>query len=201
MIRLTGSEFITSAVNPDQYPATGFAEFAFVGRSNVGKSSLLNTILNRRSLAKVSGQPGKTRLVNFFKVKFKAKDEDGYFTLVDLPGYGYAKVNHSERERWKIMIEKYFQSRLQLQAVCVLVDIRHPADSKDIDVVKMLSENNRSYCLVATKSDKIPVSKQSGRLKELSVSFGLTKERIIPFSSLKKKGISEILSWIESFVI
>ena len=92
MIRLTGSEFITSAVNPNQYPSTSFAEFAFVGRSNVGKSSLLNTILNRRSLVKVSGQPGKTRLVNFFQVKFKAGEEEGYFTLVDLPGYGFAKV-------------------------------------------------------------------------------------------------------------
>ncbi len=201
MIRLTGSEFITSAVNPNQYPSTSFAEFAFVGRSNVGKSSLLNTILNRRSLVKVSGQPGKTRLVNFFQVKFKAGEEEGYFTLVDLPGYGFAKVSHAEREKWKMMIHDYFQSRLQLRAVCVLIDIRHPADIKDIDVVKMLSEIGRPCCLVATKSDKVPLSKQAGRLKELNNSFVLAKEKIIPFSSLKKKGVSEILNWIESYVI
>ena len=201
MIRIVQSEFITSAVKTEQYPASFFAEFAFVGRSNVGKSSLLNTLLNRKSLAKVSGQPGKTRLVNFFKVKFKSGEEDGFFSLVDLPGYGFAKVSKVERNKWKVMINDYFSSRLQLQAVFVLVDIRHKADPKDIDVIRMLAETGKTCCVVATKSDKIASSKHVARLRELKIGLGLQNEAIFPFSALKKKGVPEILKWIENVVI
>jgi len=201
MIRIVESEFLTSAVTSEQYPASLFAEFAFVGRSNVGKSSLLNTLLNRKSLAKVSGQPGKTRLVNFFKVRFKSEEEDGFFTLVDLPGYGFAKVSKTERDKWKVMISEYFSTRLQLQAVFVLVDIRHKADPKDIDVIRMLSEIGKTCCVIATKSDKIAMSKQSAKLRELRTGLGLQQEKIFAISSLKKKGVTEVLKWLESIVI
>jgi GTP-binding protein len=201
MIRIVQSEFLTSAVTAEQYPASFFAEFAFVGRSNVGKSSLLNTLLNRKSLAKVSGQPGKTRLVNFFKVKFKFGEEDGFFSLVDLPGYGFAKVSKTERNKWKVMINEYFSSRLQLQAVFVLVDIRHKADPKDIDVIRMLAETGKTCCVIATKSDKIAASKHAARLRDLKIGLGLQNEAIFSFSALKKKGVPEILKWIENVII
>ncbi|MCF7911050.1 MAG: ribosome biogenesis GTP-binding protein YihA/YsxC [Candidatus Cloacimonetes bacterium] len=201
MIRIVKSEFLSSAVTAEQYPASSFTEFAFVGRSNVGKSSLLNTLLNRKSLAKVSGQPGKTRLVNFFQVQFKSGEEDGYFSLVDLPGYGFAKVSKTERDKWKVMINEYFSSRLQLQGVFVLVDIRHKADPKDIDVIRMLAETGKTCCVIATKSDKIPLSKQAASLNGLKIGLGLRTEEIFAFSSLKKKGIPEILKWIEKIVI
>jgi len=200
MIRITGSEFITSACEPDQYPATSFAEFAFVGKSNVGKSSLLNTVLNRKSLAKVSGQPGKTRLVNFFRVRFKDGDNEGFFTLVDLPGYGYARVSKTERDKWKIMISKYFEYRLQLMKVFVLVDIRHKTDPKDIELVSMLNDISKPYCVVATKSDKISISIQPARLKGLQEGLGLSAKPLV-FSALKKKGVSQILDEIGKSVI
>jgi len=192
MIRITGSEFITSACEPDQYPATSFAEFAFVGKSNVGKSSLLNTVLNRKSLAKVSGQPGKTRLVNFFRVRFKDGDNEGFFTLVDLPGYGYARVSKTERDKWKIMIS--------LMKVFVLVDIRHKTDPKDIELVSMLNDISKPYCVVATKSDKISISIQPARLKGLQEGLGLSAKPLV-FSALKKKGVSQILDEIGKSVI
>ena len=109
MIRIVDSVFIKSAVKPADYPPIEFTDIAFVGRSNVGKSSMINTILQRKMIAKVSSTPGKTRLINFFKIRFKdASQNDGYVTLVDLPGYGYAKVGKVEREKWKKMIVSYF---------------------------------------------------------------------------------------------
>lgn len=198
MIRIVGSKFIKSAVKSPQYPPSGFVEFAFVGRSNVGKSSLLNTLLNRRSLAKVSGQPGKTRLVNFFQVHYKSGEENGYFSIVDLPGYGFAKVSKDERERWRVMINEYFRERLQLKSVFVLVDIRHGADPKDLNVIKMLREIGKEYCIIATKSDKIAKSKQRGRLEELKKGLDLRGEKIIAFSALKKQGIEEVTDWLAS---
>ena len=198
MIQIIESKFIKSAVKPDQYPATGFAEFAFVGKSNVGKSSLINTVLNRKTLAKVSSQPGKTRLINFFVIRFKAGQENGYFTLVDLPGYGYAKVNKTEREKWKSMITDYFHYRLQLIAVVVLVDIRHKADNKDLAVMQMLTEYQKNFCVIATKSDKIPKTQQLSRINKLRKEYIYLHDKIIPFSALKKRGINEILDWMEN---
>jgi len=198
MIQIIESKFVKSAVKPDQYPATGYAEFAFVGKSNVGKSSLINTVLNRKTLAKVSSQPGKTRLINFFNIRFKAGQENGYFTLVDLPGYGYAKVSKSEREKWKSMITDYFQYRLQLIAVVVLVDIRHKADNKDLAVMQMLTDYQKNFCVIATKSDKIPKTQQLSRINKLRKEYIYLQDKIIPFSALKKRGINELLDWMEN---
>lgn len=200
MIRIVKSEFIKSAVKPADYPPTFSLEFAFVGRSNVGKSSLMNTILNRRSLAKVSATPGKTRLVNFFNIHYKQDDLDGYFTFVDLPGYGFAKVSKTERDKWRVMMDSYFRERLQLRAVFVLADIRHNADPRDAAMINMLKHYDKKCCLIATKSDKVAQSKQPAKIKQLKSGLDLQDIPVIPFSALKKKGVDKVLNWMESLL-
>ncbi len=203
-IRIVESNFLTSAVNPKDYPSSEFADVAFVGRSNVGKSSLLNSILGRKSIAKTSGKPGKTRLVNFFLVRFKHTENDeleGFINFVDLPGYGYAKVSKGERESWKKMMRSYFSERVQLRGVILLVDIRHKADEKDIMMAQMLEEFNIRYLVAATKSDKVPVTKAGSYLDVLSKQFGIDRKSFTAVSSLKKKGVDQIIGWIEKLVL
>jgi len=201
-MRIVESKFVKSAVKPVNYVASPYAEFAFVGKSNVGKSSLINTVLNRKAIAKVSGTPGKTKLINFFEIRFKNKiDEDGFLSFVDLPGYGYAKVSKTEREAWKKMILNYFNNRLNLIGVIVLVDIRHKADPKDISMLKMLQENNIKFVVAATKSDKIKKSKTHATAIKLANELQIEKENIFPVSSLKKTGVNKILNWISKQVL
>lgn len=196
-MRFVESQFIKSATKPGQYPALPFAEIAFVGKSNVGKSSMINTLLQRKMIAKVSRTPGKTKLINFFKVRFinEAEQSDGYMNIVDLPGYGYAKVSKSERDTWRTMISRYFESRENLSGVIVLVDIRHKADPKDSIMLEMVRQFNIPCLVVATKSDKVPKSKIPSCLKVLKVGHSLSSEKIVPFSSLKKSGINEVMEW------
>ncbi len=203
-IRIVESSFLKSAVNPKDYPSSEFADIAFVGKSNVGKSSLLNSILGRKSIAKTSGKPGKTRLVNFFLVRFKHSENDeleGFVNFIDLPGYGYAKVSKGERESWKKMMRSYFGERVQLRGVILLVDIRHKADEKDLVMAQMLEEYNIPYLITATKSDKIPVTKAKGYLDELAKRFNIDRGSITAVSSLKKKGIERVIGWIESLIL
>ncbi len=203
-IRIVESEFIKSAVYPKDYPSSEFADVAFVGKSNVGKSSLLNSILNRKSIAKTSGKPGKTRLVNFFLIRFKVKENEeleGFVNFVDLPGYGYAKVSKDERESWKKMMSNYFRERVQLRGVILLVDIRHKADEKDLVMASMLREFQIPYIIAATKSDKVPSTKARGYLDALAETFDIGKKDIVAVSSLKKTGMDKVISWIESLII
>jgi GTP-binding protein len=200
-MRIVESKFIKSAVKPHQYPASAFSDFAFVGKSNVGKSSLINTILNRKSIAKVSGTPGKTRLINFFEIRFKNKNnEDGFVNFVDLPGYGYARVSKSERESWKKMILDYFANRIQLKGVVMLVDIRHKADPKDKLMLEMLFQNNIPYIVAATKSDKLAKNKIDKTIKTVASGLEIKPSRIIPVSSLKKTGFEQILEWMAEMI-
>lgn len=200
MIRIIESKFIKSAIKPKDYPASSFCEIAFSGKSNVGKSSLINTLLNRKAIAKVSGTPGKTRLINFFEIRFKTADEEcGFVNFVDLPGYGYAKVSKTDRESWKKMIEDFFKKRLQLKGVILIVDIRHKADPKDMIMVQMLKISEIPFLIVATKSDKIAKSKIASVIKKLTIEFN--SKNIIPFSSLKKTGILEVLNWIAELIL
>ncbi|MCF7919882.1 MAG: ribosome biogenesis GTP-binding protein YihA/YsxC [Candidatus Cloacimonetes bacterium] len=201
MIRITASEFIKSAVKPDHYPPAQYAEIAFVGKSNVGKSSLINALLNRKALAKVSRQPGKTRLLNFFQVRFKSGEQDGFFTAVDLPGYGFAKVSEQEKESWRVMIESYFRIRQELRGVFVLVDIRHKADVKDMAMLDMLRSLGIHFAIAATKSDKIAQAKVGIALQKLAKGLQLQDEKIMPFSALKKTGQTRILNWIEELIL
>jgi len=202
MIRIVESQFIKSAVKPVDYPPSPFSDIAFSGKSNVGKSSLINTILNRKMIAKTSSTPGKTRLINFFEIRFKTdENEDGFLNFVDLPGYGYAKVSKTERNSWKIMVNDFFRKREQLKGVILLVDIRHKADPKDLVMLEMLKINGINFLVVATKSDKIPKTKMQLYLKKLRAGLNVDKKDIITFSSLKKNGVDDVLNWISKQIL
>lgn len=186
------SEFITSAVTKAQYPMDDKAEIAFVGRSNVGKSSIINGITNRKGLAKVSGTPGKTRLINFFLI-------NNAFYLVDLPGYGYAKVSKGEKEGWGKIIETYLLNRPQLKLVVLLVDCRHKPSNDDILMYKWIKYYGHETMVVATKKDKLTKNELVKSEKLIRETFELDKnERIMFFSSLKKDGREELINTIFS---
>lgn len=181
------SEFITSAVKPNQYPTDNRPEIAFVGRSNVGKSSIINSLTNRRSLAKVSSTPGKTRLVNFFLINNK-------FYLVDLPGYGYAKVSKVEKESWGKIIENYLLNRPVLKKVVLLVDSRHKPSDDDILMYNWIKHYNYNTVIIATKKDKLKKSEIAKNEKIIKETLGLkSEEKILFYSSLTKEGREEIL--------
>ena len=202
MIRIVESQFIKSAVKPIDYPQSPFSDIAFSGKSNVGKSSLINTILTRKMIAKTSSSPGKTRLINFFEIRFKTDDnEDGFLNFVDLPGYGYAKVSKKERNSWKLMVNNFFEKREQLKGVILLVDIRHKTDPKDLVMLKMLKDTGIKSLVVATKSDKIPKTRIQLHLKKLRVGLEVDEKDIIAFSSLKKTGVDEVLNWIAKQIV
>lgn len=175
------AEFKTSAVKPTQYPDDGRCEIAFVGRSNVGKSSLINTLTNRRKLVKVSGTPGKTRLINFFTINNKL-----YF--VDLPGYGYAKVSKSEKATWGKMMEQYLVNRPELKKVALLVDCRHKPTGDDVMMYDWIKHYGYEVIVVATKKDKLTKNKLQRSSKVIRETLNLSKEdKILFFSSLKKE--------------
>ena len=181
------AEFITSAVKPEQYPIDGRVEIAFVGRSNVGKSSLINTVTNRRKLVKVSQTPGKTRLINFFLI-------NNQFYFVDLPGYGYAKVSKSEQAKWGGMMEQYLINRPQLKKVALLVDSRHKPTGDDIMMCEWIKHYGYSVIVVATKKDKLNKSELQRSAKVIKETLKLNPEdKLVFFSSLKKEGKEELL--------
>ena len=172
-----------------QLPKPTTPEVSFVGRSNVGKSSLLNRLLGRRQLARVSSVPGKTANINFF-------DVDGV-KFVDLPGYGYAKVSHTEKQRWADLIGGYFEQERSFNLVISLVDIRHEAQKLDLQMVDFLTEAELPFVVALTKADKITRNKQSQAAAALRSSFGLAQEQIIITSSETGLGIDELRRRIE----
>jgi len=168
-----------------QLPASTMPEVAFAGRSNVGKSSLLNTLCNRKGLAKVSQTPGKTATINFFNAG------DGY--LVDLPGYGYARVSHAERDRWAELIEGYFNQDRKFALVCSLIDIRHPASELDENMVSFLQEAELPYLIVLTKGDKLSNAKCQQQRAAIKRQLAIADDvPMIITSSLKKTGINDL---------
>lgn len=182
------AEFTTSAVKPGQYPEDGRVEIAFVGRSNVGKSSLINTVTNRRKLVKVSQTPGKTRLINFFII-------NNQFYFVDLPGYGYAKVSKTEQAKWGGMMEQYLINRPQLKKVALLVDSRHKPTEDDITMYEWIKYYGYSVIVVATKKDKLNKSELQRSAKVIKETLKLNPEdNLVFFSSLKKEGKEELLN-------
>ncbi|MCD8480558.1 MAG: ribosome biogenesis GTP-binding protein YihA/YsxC [Candidatus Cloacimonetes bacterium] len=200
MLRIVESFYVKSAVEPADYPASAYPEFAFAGRSNVGKSSLINLLTNHHGLAKTSGTPGKTRLLNFFLTRYKIDgiEESGFLQLTDLPGYGFAEVSLKEQEKWRVMVNKYFEQRAQLKGIFVLVDIRHDADKKDIQLLEMLRLREIEHCVIATKADKIPKTKQKKVLDALAKGLGLKDEPLIAVSTLKNTGFEGIAKYLES---
>lgn len=187
MIMVKNSEFITSAVKPSQYPIDNRIEVAFVGRSNAGKSSLINTVTNRRKLAKTSSTPGKTRLINFFLI-----NDEIYF--VDLPGYGFAKISKSEKEKWGDMIEKYLVDRPQLKRIALLVDSRHKPTKEDIQMYEWIKYYDYEVIVVATKSDKLKKNDYQKSKKLIRETLNIREEdKFIFFSSLSKEGKDNLL--------
>lgn len=181
------SEFIISAVKKDQYPIDGRNEIAFVGRSNVGKSSIINALTNRRKLAKVSQTPGKTRLINFFLI-----NDD--FHLVDLPGYGYAKVSKTEKASWGKTIETYLTDRDELKRVILLVDSRHKPTGDDILMYDWIKHFNYDCVVIATKSDKLSNNDLVKSRKLIKETLKLDDtDKFYFFSSLNKKGKDELI--------
>ncbi|MBN1326539.1 MAG: YihA family ribosome biogenesis GTP-binding protein [Candidatus Cloacimonetes bacterium] len=198
MIRIISAEFVKSAVKPEGYPPPNWAEIAFAGKSNVGKSSLINTILSRKMIAKVSSTPGKTRLLNFFKVDFLFEsNQPGVLSITDLPGYGYARVSKTERALWQKMIDQYLLTRTNLNGLILIVDIRHQADPKDRMMLAFLKEHNIPRIVIATKADKIAKTKRGFYLKRLQQELELEKDQLIGFSSLQKLGSEAVLEWVE----
>lgn len=193
-MKVTSSEIVISAVKPDQYPEGGFPEFALAGRSNVGKSSFINKMLNRKGLARISSKPGKTQTLNFYLI-----NEILYF--VDVPGYGYAKVSKTEREAWGKMIETYFTTREPLKAAVLIVDLRHPPTADDQMMYNFLKHYEIPCVVVATKADKIPKGKWQKHLKLAKDTLELDKnDRIILFSAETGEGKDQAWSILESYM-
>ncbi|MEA3475501.1 MAG: ribosome biogenesis GTP-binding protein YihA/YsxC [Candidatus Cloacimonadota bacterium] len=197
-MRIVNSKFVTSATQFRHLPKSTLPEIAFMGRSNVGKSSLINTLLNRKNLAQISKNPGKTRAINLFEVEYiNIKDKKDKLIFADLPGYGYAKVSDKIRLDWKRLVENYLQKQEKLCGVVIIVDIRHSADEKDIQAVKWVSSFQKPLLLVATKSDKLSKSKINLQVNLLKQEFSLlSDEQIIGFSSKSCFGKEKIMAWI-----
>ena len=173
-------------------PENTLPEFAFAGKSNVGKSSLINALMNRKALARTSGQPGKTQTINFYNVN----DE---LYLTDLPGYGFAKVSQKEKEKWGTMIENYLNSSEQLRAVFLLVDIRHEPSANDKMMYEWMVYQGFHPIIIATKADKIKRSQKDKQIKIVKEGLGvLPGTVVIPFSSVTKQGRDEIWELVES---
>lgn len=184
------AEFIISAVKKAQFPATGFPEVAFVGRSNVGKSSIINAITNRKKLVKVSSTPGKTKLINFFLI-----NNNSYF--VDLPGYGYAHISKEEKKDWGRMIETYLRESNQLKKVILLLDCRRVPNEDDILMYNWILHYGYNCMIIVTKSDKLNRSELSKSEKVIRETLKLeSKNKIMFYSSLKRTGTDKILDEI-----
>ena len=182
------AELETVAVRRNQYPEDTMPEVAFAGRSNVGKSSLLNLLTGRKSLARVSGNPGKTRTINFYRI-------NDAFRIVDLPGYGYAKVSKSVTENWGAMMEEYFQNRQGLKKVVQLVDIRHAPSAQDQQMYEYLRHYGLDGIVVATKADKVSRNELQKCIKTIRQALKLGPEDlVIPVSALKWSGYEELLA-------
>jgi GTP-binding protein len=190
-MKINRAEMVISAVSRKQYPEEGLPEVAVAGRSNVGKSSMINALLNRKNLARTSSQPGKTRTINFYKINDR-------LSIADLPGYGYAKTSKSEQLRWGRMMDEYFSTRTTLMGVLQLVDARHRPTELDRMMFDWIKNAGHPGIVIATKCDKIPKSKISAHMQsiidELEMEVG---DIIIPFSSVKREGVMDVWNAIK----
>jgi GTP-binding protein len=192
-VKVNQVELVISAVRPEQYPEGDLPEFALAGRSNVGKSSFINKMIGRNSMARISSKPGKTQTLNFYKI-----EETLYY--VDVPGYGYAKVSKKEREAWGKMIETYITSREQLKAVILIVDLRHPPTNDDVVMYEFLKHYDIPCIVIATKADKIPKGKWQKHLKVTKDTLEMDQEdELVLFSSETGLGKDKAWSAIKSF--
>ena len=179
-MKILSAEFVTSAVKPAQYPPVKYPEMAFAGRSNVGKSSLINTLVNRKRLVKTSSTPGRTQLINFF-------DINNLITFVDLPGYGYAKVPTAVRKNWGPMIETYLSGRDTLKGVVVILDIRRTPREEEHHLIAWLEHYSIARILVLTKADKLSKTKQDKQRDAVASSLDVVSSDLILFSAKSRK--------------
>lgn len=200
------AEYIISSPSVEQCPLPDRPEYAFIGRSNVGKSSLINMICNHQKLAKTSGSPGKTQLINHFKIESQYSDSNqkSNWYLVDLPGYGFAKVSQNQRKNWEKMIENYLKQRENLTHVFVLIDGRHSPQKIDLEFLQKLGEWNIPFCLAFTKADKENQRTIAANVKKFLETMRKTWQFLpqhFVTSAVKKQGRDKILSLIEQFNI
>ncbi|MGB2245408.1 MAG: ribosome biogenesis GTP-binding protein YihA/YsxC [Flavobacteriaceae bacterium] len=197
-MRVVHSEFVISNTDVAKCPNEPLAEYAFIGRSNVGKSSLINTLCARKNLAKTSGKPGKTQLINHFKINKQ-------WFLVDLPGYGYAKTSKATKKAFQQLITRYFEKRKQLISAFVLIDIRHEAQNIDLDFMTWLGENFIPFAIIFTKADKLkPQAQERNIIAYLNTMKEERWEETPPYfvtSSLHKTGVEEVLKYINQLNI
>lgn len=195
---ITQGQYVASAVKKEQYPENDLPEIVFIGRSNVGKSSLINSLTRVNNLARVSSQPGKTQTINFFEVGLKIAEVEGRkaFYLVDLPGYGYAKTGKEKRKIWSKFIEEYLLTSQRLQFVCQLIDIRHEPMASDVEMFEWLVKNNIPVLIVATKCDKIGKTVRQRSIAAIKRKLGVAELSVLPYSSLKNEGRSDLLDVI-----
>ncbi|MHB8985332.1 MAG: ribosome biogenesis GTP-binding protein YihA/YsxC [Eubacteriales bacterium] len=193
-MKIKTAEFIKSAVKQTDYPAGELPEVALAGRSNVGKSSLINRLLNRKGIARISKTPGRTRTINFFLV-------NGVFHLVDLPGYGYAKAGENERKNWGRMIEGYLGSRENLAGMLLLVDSRHPPTALDVQMYEWLKHYGIRTAVAATKADKLSRSQLANSLAVVKKTLTMQGETaLVPFSAETGQGREDLLGIINGWI-
>jgi len=192
-MKIRSAELETVCGYTSTLPETALPEIGFAGKSNVGKSSLINVLMNRRHLARVGQTPGKTRTINFYRVDAIFGEEDRDYYLVDLPGYGYANVPESEKARWGKMIERYLHTSRSLRAIVLLVDIRHAPGANDRQMAEWIRRSGCEMIIAATKADKIRRSQLLRQLKLVREGLGVPKETpVIPFSAQTRQGLEEL---------
>ena len=189
-MNISSADFITSAVKPDQFPAPAYPEIAFAGRSNVGKSTLINTLVNRKGLVKTSKTPGRTQLINFFLI-------NKLISFVDLPGYGYAKVPEAVKRNWKPMIESYLSGRESLKGVVLLMDIRRDPGVEERNLMAWLGTRGIPVLPVLTKADKFSKTQQLANCKRIEESLGRLPGDLILFSASTRQGKEEVWRELE----
>lgn len=195
-MKILGAEIVATAAGPAGYPRGGLPEIAFLGRSNCGKSSLLNRLVQRRRLARTSGTPGKTRLLHFYKVR----RSDRELLLVDLPGYGYARLPQSERNKWQKLVERYLSGRRELRAAVLLQDVRREPGEDETLLVEWLHHRNIPVLLALTKLDKLKPGARARRLAELRGSLPVSAEQVTPTSARSGEGISELWRAVDALL-
>jgi GTP-binding protein len=189
-VQVVSADFAKTATRPEEWPRGATAELAFVGRSNVGKSSMLNALARRKGLARVSGTPGRTRALQFFDLAYRPTPaaRPRQVRFCDLPGYGYAKVSKDERDRWAAMIEDYLRGRDVLRAVVLIVDARHEPAESDHDALEFLRSSGRRVIVAVTKIDKLAKTRRGAALRGVEASLDLARGEAVPFSALEGTG-------------
>ncbi|MFD2759574.1 ribosome biogenesis GTP-binding protein YihA/YsxC [Lentibacillus juripiscarius] len=193
-MKVTEAELVISAVSQKQYPNDRLPEIALAGRSNVGKSSFINKLIQRKSLARTSSKPGKTQTLNFYKI-------NGKYYFVDVPGYGYAKVSKKEREKWGVMMEEYFDTRTTLKACVLITDLRHEPTKDDVQMYNFLKYYELPVIVIATKLDKVAKGKRPIHLKQTTQTLQVESDDIVvPFSAETGEGKEDAWRFIRQYI-